>query len=291
MFVFAVIPAFFIPETLRSRPPVLIELTPDSFIEETSDLKNSNYFTAIRLQTTKSLKRFYDSTTILHSLPILLLLLPFITTQFHRQAMDLSLRYISKRFSWKLSDTGFLLSLRALVNIILLAAILPALSYYLTERLLLSSKKKDLSIARVSAFLLAIGSFLMAMSPEIGFTIFGLVVMTLGTGFTSLVRSLITTLVDREHVARLYAVITMIEIVSAMIASPSIAGLYALGLKWKGGWIGLPFYFLALICFGAGMGVWCFRFIRKEREEMPYGDEDRDSICGNTMFMDNNSAL
>jgi hypothetical protein len=203
-----------------------------------------------------------------------------------RQSMELSLRYISKRFSWPLRQTGFLLSLRAFVNFVLLLGILPAWPFYLTERLHFSAKTKDLTLARYSAVMLLVGASVFAASPTVGLTIIGSVIFTLGGGFVALTRSLITTLVDKEHIARLYAAIAIVEILSSLAAGPSIAALYAAGLKLKGPWLTLSFYVLASLCFVSGLGVWCLGLLRKPQEEMPYGDEDRDTIIGNTVFLE-----
>lgn len=103
-------------------------------------------------------------------------------------------------------------------------------------------------------------------------------------------RSLITTLVDKEHIARLYAAIAIVEILSSLAAGPSIAALYAAGLKLKGPWLTLSFYVLASLCFVSGLGVWCLGLLRKPQEEMPYGDEDRDTIIGNTVFLETDTT-
>lgn len=139
--------------------------------------------------------------------------------------------------------------------------------------------------------MLVIGALIFAASPTIGLTIFGLIIYTLGEGFVALTRALITTLVDKEHIARLYAAIAVVEVTSALAAGPALAALWAVGLKYKGPWIGLPYYAIAIICFIAGLGVWCFGFLtRKQEEEMPYGDEDRDDVVGNTVFLEGDTA-
>jgi len=61
--------------------------------------------------------------------------------------------------------------------------------------------------------------------------------------------------------------------------------MYALGLKLEGPWIGLPFFGVAVICFIGGLGVWCFGFLKKPREEMPYGDEYDETLIGNTLVL------
>ncbi|KAG0646746.1 Efflux pump ustT [Hyphodiscus hymeniophilus] len=278
-----------IPETGHRRSTE--DIVPESSSEHSSgDQKNFGFFTTTKFQILDGFKRIYEASIVLHSLPILFLLLTFLTEPVGSQSMDLSLRYVSKRFSWALRNTGFLLSLTGFVKIVLLLGILPGLSYYLTERLHFSSKAKDLSLARYSAVMLFIGALIFAVSPTVDVTIIGLVIYTLGVGFCSLTRSLITTFVDKQHVARLYAAIAVVEVVTTLAAGPSLAALYSVGLKMKGAWLALPFYVLALVCFLGGLGVWCFGFLAPKQEEMPYGDEDRDSIIGNTLFLHDDTA-
>jgi len=289
-----VIPALFISETLHLRPSakdLTEEVAPESDSSRSiHSRKSTGFFSLLKSQATDALKRIRESTSVLHSLPVLLLLVPFITTPFGPQSTELSLRFISKRFSWNLAQTNLILSLRAVVNLILLLAILPGTSYYLTEHLHFSSKEKDLHLGRVSAILLVIGSLLVGWSPNIVLTISGLVVTTLGTGFVSLVRALITTLVDKEHVGRLYAAIAVVETTTALLAGPTVAGLYSLALKLKGWWIGLPFFGIATIYLMGGLAIWCFGFLKKTQEEMPHGDEERETLVGETLFLEGDTA-
>jgi hypothetical protein len=119
-----------------------------------------------------------------------------------------------------------------------------------------------------------------------------MMVWTLGTGFGSLARSLITTFVDKEHVARLYAAVAVVESCAALAAGPTLPALYSLGLKLKGPWVGLPFFCLAVISFVSGLGVWCFGLLqqRQPMEEMPYGDDDCETVVGNTVLLEPNSV-
>jgi uncharacterized membrane protein len=283
----AVLPATLIPETLHLRVSRMAETSLGLSSEPRLPLdKATAFFTAIKTRAVEGLKTVHASASVLHSLPVLLLLITFIVNPFARQSIELALLYISKRFSWELSQVGFLLSLRAFVNFILLLIIVPAVSHYMTEGLYLSPTAKDLFLARASAILLVVGALLIAASSTVVFTIVGLVVWSLGTGFDALSRSLITTLVDREHIAQLYAAISIVETAGALAAGPTLAGLYSLGLKWKGTWTGLPFFGLATISFAGGLGVWCFGFLMKKqaRQDMPYGDEDGEATLGETLF-------
>lgn len=193
----------------------------------------------------------------------------------------MALRYFSNRYGWKLREVGFLLSLQAAINIILILVILPALSHYLLTRCLYSPKSKDLILAKVSAVMLAFGALGLAMAPSVSTGIIGLTLWTLGTGFPAIARSLITTLVDQHHIGRLFAIIAIIELLCYMAAAPTQAALYHLGLKWKGGWQGLPFYFLALMYTVAGVAVFAFGWVtRKEMNEgaIKLGDDDVERV-------------
>lgn len=77
------------------------------------------------------LSNLKSSTVVLHSPPVVILLLTFLALPFGSTSFDLSIRYISKRFNWKLREVAFLLSLLTFVNLVLVAALIPLLSNYL----------------------------------------------------------------------------------------------------------------------------------------------------------------
>jgi hypothetical protein len=273
----------FVPETLhmRLRENESATLTPDGASERSisiNEVDKPGFFGTIKSQATNSLKEVYGSLSVLRSLPILLLLIPFLMQSFNRQSVDLSVRYISNRFHWKLRQAGFLLSMRAFVNFALLLALLPGLSWYLIKRLHLSSAEKDLVLARSSAIVLVVGALLIGISPTITGTIFGMAIFTLGTGTVALTRSLITSLVKQEHVGRLYAAIGLVETCGGLAAGPTLAALYTLGLQLQGPWVGLPFFAVALICFIGAIGIWSFGCLTRKhpRDRMPSGEDEED---------------
>lgn len=279
---------FFVPETLHLRPQTIASapLTSDSASEQmpsNGKINDSSFFAAVKSQAMSTVKELGHSMAILHSLPIFLLLLAFISPPFGLLAIGLLLRYISRRFNWKLSDAGFLLSLRAFVNIILLLIIIPVFSHALVKYFHLSSRAKDLLIARGSVIILIAGSLFIAASPSIGFTILGIIVWTLGTGFIAHVRSVITTLVDQQHIGRLYAAVSVVETTAMLIAGPLLGVLYTWGLKWKGPWVGLPFYCLAGITLISSVGVFTFSYFEEKKDSNSFDaieEDERDVIGG-----------
>lgn len=281
MFIIGPALIIFIPETLHMHPRTSesVSLTPDSVSDRTveiHDVDKRGFFASITAQATKSLNEVFSSFSVLRSLPILLLLLAFVIDPFTRQSVALSVRYVSNRFHWELRQVGFLLSLRAFVNFILLLAILPGLSRYLIRCLHYSPTEKDLFLARFSVIVLVVGALLIAISPTIILTIVGMVVFTLGTGTVALTRSLATTLVDQEHVGRLYAAIGLIETCGSLAAGPALAALYNLGLKLQGPWVGLPFFALAVICFVGAIGIWSFGFLTKKHPRGTLSSDEED---------------
>lgn len=161
------------------------------------------------------------------------------------------------------------MSLQAFVNLILVVGVLPGTSYILTTYFNYSIGSKDLLLAQISIILLTVGAMLTAAAPTIATAIVGLVCWTFGTGYPALARSLVTTLVDPQHVGRLFAVIAIIEILCYMAAGPLQASLYHLGLQWGGVWQGLPYFSLGVVYGIAAISLFGFRWLesRKSRED------------------------
>jgi PCFT/HCP family folate transporter-like MFS transporter 1/3 len=64
-------------------------------------------------------------------------------------------QYISKRFDWPLARTGYLLTLRGVIHMVVLLFTLPLLSKVLLRYQ--PSPVKDLTLARVSVAIAAVG--------------------------------------------------------------------------------------------------------------------------------------
>lgn len=279
----------FIPETLHFRTPSRQSeiVFPDSLSERSIKLDDSTFFSMMKSHLLDVQRKLTGSLSILNSMPVIILLMAFFISPFNDISISLCVRYVSNRFKWSLSQAGYLLSLRGLINIGVMLGLLPGLSYILIQKLQLSSKDKDLLLAKCSIVLLVFGALLIAASDKIGLTIIGLIIWTFGTGFLSLVRSLITTLVDEEHIGRLYAAISIVQTIATLAAGPMLAGLYTLGLRWQGSWVGLPFFLLSIVSFLACVEIWIFGCItRKPRREAVLGDEDEQNTRNDTILLE-----
>lgn len=294
-----------IPETLHLRVSepsgMLVKISPaERDLSPSRKVDDSSFYTTLKSQVLNSFNQIYSATTVLRSLPVLLLLGTSIVQPFSRQAGDLAVRYISKRFSYEIREVTPILSVRALVNIILLLVIIPLLSKFLIDRLHFTSKAKDLLLSRFSVLMLAAGAALIGISPTIGLGVVGMIVWTLGTGFAPLTRALITTLVDKQHTGRLYAAISVVETSGNVVAGPMVNWLYIVGIKKGGGWTGLPFLCLAIITLVAGSGVWIFGYLETKSHvdyrPVPAGDgylddlENLDAVTENTVPLRNDHS-
>lgn len=83
----------------------------------------------------------------------------------------------------------------------------------------------------------------------------GLVVQALGGGFTSLTRSLATSLVNPKKTGQLYAMVSVLDASSALSAGPMISWLFLQGIALGGDWLCLPYLGVAFICFVVTVAV------------------------------------
>lgn len=218
---------------------------------------NSSIFASFTKDLKLSSHRFYHERTIFYSWPILILLFTFLSHPLTIDAVDIIPQYVSKRFEWSLAETGYLVSLRALFNIFIFLVWLPWMSKALTSYNAVESiQHRDVLVARISCLFLVAGCALLA-GNSIWMVIVGLFIYTLGTGFSAVCRSLITTLVVKDHVARLYAAISIVEKIGDFILAPGLAWLFKAGLKLGGVWLGLPFMGSAAFCALTAAAMWC----------------------------------
>lgn len=76
-----------------------------------------------------------------------------------------------------------------------------------------------------------------------------MVVQVLGSGYSTAMRSLLTTLVSKEHLSRLFTTVSVFDGLAATCASPILELLFSWGIKLGGTFVSLP-YFVAAGLFG-----------------------------------------
>lgn len=174
------------------------------------------------------------------------------------------LQYVPKRYGWTISQTNYLFSVRAAVSIIALLVLLPKASKWLMKRKNHTPFSKDVLLCRISFALVTAGVLIDGLAPVISILMLGFFVHTLGSGTAALVRSLMAGLVKPTEVARLFTVMSMLQTVSILLASPLVATLYQAGLKMGGNWVGLPFLVGGTLFAVATAAIWVLRLDRGE---------------------------
>ncbi|KAI1392694.1 MFS general substrate transporter [Hypoxylon trugodes] len=241
----------FVPETLKHQPEGEAARAPE--VQTEPQAKN------LKSQISQSFTRFKESLSMLKSPSLILLLLTCLGSMPVLIAtLGFMAQFISKRYDIRLAQTGYIQTGYGAVTVVQAIALLPWVSRYImkgTAPKLLRVKDehhRDLYLARWSYGFLAVGILILAISPSLPGFIVGLVVMALGSSFSSLTKSLMSLYVDPEHRSRLFSIVGMADVIGSLYAQPGLAGLFTLGMQLGGGWIGLPYYGLAIVVALAG---------------------------------------
>ncbi|KAF5593540.1 major facilitator superfamily transporter [Fusarium subglutinans] len=185
---------------------------------------------------------------------------PLVVAKMARPMLELILQYMSVRFGWPLAKTALLLSIQAAAQILLFAGVLPQVNVWLISRMKTSSAA-NLALTRVSIIILAVGSLCMGIATAVPAFIIAFFGYTLGNGFSSALRSLLTTMVHPDHLSLLFTAIAVFEGISTIGASPLLGLSFSVGLDIGGMAVSLPFfvasvlYTLAAVLLVSGMST------------------------------------
>jgi MFS family permease len=150
---------------------------------------------------------------------------------------------------------------------------LPLASYLLVYKWSCTGRAKDLWLARASCVLATFGAFTIGLAGEPAVMSVGLGLMTLGSGYNLVVRSLLASTVEKNHVGTMYTVIGTIETVGILVSGPLLAITFRVGMEVDGGWLGLPYIVAGLLLSLAAVTVCLVRVSRLEPQQ---ADMDRD---------------
>lgn len=242
----------FVPETL---PPVKRSPDPDMY-------DDSSAYSAINSNIKEFKDQLLTAAQMLRQPSLCLVLFAFLCLgPAGISTSSMLIQYISKRFGWSMASAGYLLSIRSVGNIFVILIVLPGLSKLLMSGVLirsLSAQDKDKILAQLSAFALTAGFVLLA-APNIGIVIGGLFLKTFGAGLSSLCRSLAAAHIAKDNAAKLQTVISIITTVGVLVAAPTLAFLFSLGMKLGGLMMGLPYVVMA---FYLGITAFALCFVR-----------------------------
>lgn len=256
----------FVPETLKHKR-----------VDEGDDNARPKGLKSHLKHTVDELK---DSISILNSPYLILLLLSCCAAIPASSALSQFLvQFVSKRYEIPIESTGYVQTAYGLAQGVQALLILPWLSRLLmqdtTPKLLRSpdEQQRDLFLTRLSFGVTFLGFLVLAIAPSLWMFVIGLFILALGSAASSLTRSLMSLYVDPEHRSRLYSIVGMIEVVGNVYGSPMLAGLFSLGMKLEGGWIGLPYYGVSLLL-AVVIALMVFVRVPKQIEESSLPDEE-----------------
>lgn len=274
LFMLSVVGLAFVPETLARKPS---QNTGGS--AEHRDNARSSQVLASKVR--QLVARLRESLSILRTPALVMLLVACLgTAPVIRSTCSFMALFLSKRYGIQLYQAGYVQSAFGLVQCVQTLLVLP----WLSRRLLRPSSAgqiarfpgehhRDLALLRWSACITGVAALLLGLAPTLAAFLLGLAVLAAGVGTSSLLRSVMSLHVDPEHRSRLFGLTGMVEIVGSIYAQPMLAGLFSLGMKLGGGWIGLPYYGLACIV-ALVLTLLIFVRVPKEAQETVCAEED-----------------
>jgi len=118
---------------------------------------------------------------------------------------------------------------------------LPLVGNLLLTKFKLLPTAKDLLLARLSLVFMTIGAVVIGLAGDLVLLVVGTVLLSVGGGYSLLTRSLLTSLIDKQHAGTLYTAIGVIENIGQLVAGPLVSSIFGVGLVWGDQWVGLPY--------------------------------------------------
>ncbi|KAJ5655118.1 MFS general substrate transporter [Penicillium lividum] len=160
--------------------------------------------------------------------------------------------------------TSWLLSFRAVAQLLQFLLILPWVDRTMGKRFEREPRKKDLYLARVSILAITIGFGIMGIAPVVGLTMFGIAIYTTGSGFGTFARSLISSLMEPTMMGALYSTLGLMDTLGSLLAGPMMAWAFRWGMNMGGAWLGMPYLISAVLCGAMTVIIFLIRLGRSE---------------------------
>ena len=198
-----------------------------------------------------------ESTFLVQDWRIIILTLTFPIRIAQNTLDSFLLQYVSKRYGWTLAQATYLWSFSSGVCLLCLLLILPAVSSYLLEKKNYTATKRDSIRACVGLTMLGLGFVIEGLAPGVPVLIIALVVQAGSIGATGSIRALMTSFIKQTEIAKLYAVLAVLDTLGLAVAGPIVAGLFGAGIKNGGGMrLGLPFDVVGVALLLVSMVLW-----------------------------------
>ena len=184
---------------------------------------------------------------------ILLLLTDFLSLPIIMCTLQFLSQFVSKRYHIPIAQTGYIQSVYGIAHVAVVLLVVPFIGAMIVNPWMPallrvnSIKHRDLQLARWLYVAAMVGTFILGASPSLPGFITGLLMMALGSGAGSFVKSIANVLVDAKHRSGFFSLMGISMIISDTWATPMLAGLFSLGMRLGGGWIGLPYFGVSVI--------------------------------------------
>ncbi|KAM5342366.1 hypothetical protein ACJ41O_013332 [Fusarium nematophilum] len=224
------------------------------------------------------IKELRHSLNMLKNPSVLMILVTFFVQNARFTAYSTTLgQYVSKHFKWRLAEVSIMLSPLGILNLIVLGGLPKVSEILMSPRFRMSPFGKDLFLTRISTCILAVGAVFQGLSHNVVMFLFGLFISTFGAADSPLARATVTHYVPAEYTSRLYALIGMIEVVGSFIGGPVLAWCFDQGLRRKGFWMGLPWFYVGFLTCLAFVALLFVKPPRKHSREEPTDSDGDDT--------------
>ncbi|KAI1653457.1 MFS general substrate transporter [Daldinia decipiens] len=268
-------PVMWLTIILWALAAALIAIIPETFRQPMrSDVTGSTL--TFKTRALRGFNQLKDSLSIIRAGSVILILcICLLSMPVVMCTLQFMVQYISKHYHIPIAKTGYIQSVFGIAHIVVVLLIVPGLSKLVVQPTtpkffrVANEKDRDLILARWSYVVYAIGSFILGVSPTLPVFITGLVVMSLGSGSASFIKSIATSHVDIEHRSRLFSIMALLDVGSNIWATPALAGLFTLGMRLGGVWIGLPYLGVSISCIMMLILALFVRTPRTDRDDKP----------------------
>ncbi|TID24103.1 MFS transporter [Venturia nashicola] len=213
-----------------------------------------------RTRTERIIEALQESYIFLMSDKRILLIFPAFFVQLILFSRDVLMQYISVRYQVSLARATVLISIRSGLIFVLNLVLWPLLTWLLRTKWHVHPQKADLLLARSSVLVMSIGFLFIALAPTLPLAVVALIFNTFGWGLALFLRSLMVSLVEGHHIARLNSFLGTFETTGLMFGGPLLALVFKTGVEMGGLWVGLPYFACAAL---AGLIGFFLAFVGK----------------------------
>ncbi|KAF4630619.1 hypothetical protein G7Y89_g7521 [Cudoniella acicularis] len=178
------------------------------------------------------LQRIEDSKFVFATPTLCILAFSWLVSNIDTTMLQYLFQLSSERFQWTLAEASFLFPLTAIINFVVLIAILPGIYYLLTKYFSPITITNDLVVIRGSIIFLILSSLGTAFSGVPALLILSTLLFPLGVGFAPALRSLLTSLSPPTHTSRLYGVLAVLDTLGSLVFALAMGQAYSIGTKW-----------------------------------------------------------